>query len=336
MLQQWHEFLMKQGAHISDSTSVHFGDLKQELAALSTQNCMMDLSSFGLLSISGPDAKSFLQGQITCNIDELTQKKSLLGAHCNLKGRMQSLFSIAVHPDNQNYSHFLLCIPTSMLTITQNNFKKFAIFSKVEIKVADDMVGIGLVGLEAPHLIANIKQNISVYHKEGAIPRYELFGPMEEMKQLWLQWKTVCMPISTQASELLDIRAGLPMVYPATIDEILPHHANLSILEGISYNKGCYLGQEIIARMQYRGKLKKHMYRVFVQDKSKPKIGSAVLGSTLTTNEAPGIVVRASESDQDGYELLIILDDLYQNFENVRLYSADGPKVLRLDLPYSW
>jgi folate-binding protein YgfZ len=293
------------------------------------------LSSFGLLSIDGPDAKSFLQGQITCNIDELTQKKNLLGAHCNLKGRMQSLFRITVHPGNQNHSHFILCMPTSMLTIAQNNFKKFSIFSKVEIKAADDMVGFGLVGLQIPHLVSNINQNICVYHKEGVIPRYELFGPVEEMKQLWLQCKDVCMPVATEANELLDIRAGLPMIYPGTIDEILPHHANLSILEGISYNKGCYLGQEIIARMQYRGKLKKHMYRVFVQDESKPKVGSAVFGGT-TINEAPGIVVRASESDQDGYELLIILDDLYQHFENVRLYSADGPKVLRLDLPYSW
>jgi hypothetical protein len=296
---------------------------------------MMALSSLGLLSISGPDAKSFLQGQITCNIDFVDQNKSLLGAHCNLKGRMQSLFRISLHPNDQNQSHFILCMPTSMLNVALTNFKKFAIFSKVEINIAENMVGISLVGQNTPKLIENIKENINVYPIEGVVPRYELFGQVEQMQQLWLQWKTTCKPILTEAAELLDIRAGIPMIYPATVDEILPHHANLSILEGISYNKGCYLGQEIIARMQYRGKVKKHMYRAFVQDKTMPKAGSLVMSGALLS-EAPGIVVRACESDQDGFELLMILDDQYQNFENVRLYSADGPKVLRLDLPYSW
>jgi folate-binding protein YgfZ len=334
MLQQWHEFLIEQGAHFVNN-SVHFGEPKQDLAQLN-QNCMMPLSSLGLLSIRGIDAKSFLQGQITCNVDDLNQNKSLLGAHCNLKGRMQSLFRISLHPDDQNHSHYILCMPTSMLEIALTNFKKFAIFSKVEINILEDMVGIGLVGQNMPEIIANIKENINVHAVAGPIARYELFGLIDQMKPLWMQLKNSYKPILSDAAELLDIRAGIPMIYPGTIDEILPHHANLSILEGISYNKGCYLGQEIIARMQYRGKVKKHMYRAFVQDKSIPKVGSHVVSGSSTSHETPGLVVRASESDQDGFELLIILDDLYQNFENVRLYSADGPKVLRLDLPYSW
>ncbi len=324
--------------------------------ALTQQNCITELSTLGLLSIHGSDAKSFLQGQITCNLNNITPNKSLLGAHCNLKGRMQSLFRIFNDPHDKTSMHYYLTMPTSMLTIAQQNFKKFAMFSKIQIDIATAFSGIGLYGPNAMSLVENLlggsfllEQDYSCVSKvtnneafhitrlPGQDPRFEIWGKIEIIKQLWQTFLPNCKPISPSAWELLDIQSGIPTIYPTTVDLILPHHANLSMLNGISFDKGCYLGQEVIARMQYRGKIKKHLYRAFVQECDKaPWPGAEILSEPFSANEAPGIVVRSSETSASSYELLVVLDEQYQNFENVRLYLADGPKVHRLDLPYSF
>ncbi len=312
------------------------------------QNIITELSTIGLLSIKGSDAKSFLQGQITCNLNDLSPHKSLLGAHCNLKGRMQSLFRIFNDPHDKTSMHYYLAMPASMLTIAQQNFKKFAMFSKIEIDISSEFSGIGLYGPDVGNEF-NLAQNYDCVSKEtnfgsyhitrlpGTYPRYEIWGNSDVIKHLWLNFISNCKPLLPSAWELLDIQSGIPTIYPSTVDLILPHHANLSMLNGISFDKGCYLGQEVIARMQYRGKIKKHLYRAFVQGGEKtPEPGAEIFSEPFSANEAPGIVVRASETGTSSYELLVILDEQYQNFENVRLYSADGPKVHRLDLPYSF
>ena len=315
------------------------------MMALEQQNGMTELSTLGLLSIKGLDAKTFLQGQVTCNLNDITPQKSLLGAHCNLKGRMQSIFRIFLDSHDKTSMHYYLCLPQPMLAIAQQNFKKFALFSKVDITIATDLVGIGLYGTHAGKI--HLEHDYDCVSKEtkngvchisripGSIPRYELWGTKEVINQISSTIASSTQPVLPHIWELLDIQAGIPTVYPSTIDQILPHHANLSILKGISYDKGCYLGQEIIARMQYRGKIKKHMYRAFIQESDTlPVPGAQVVCEPFLDNEAPGMVVRASKTEHNGSELLIVLDEQYQHFENIRLYSADGPKVHRLDLPY--
>lgn len=352
MQQQWQSFLSAQGGFFSEGKLIHFGDLEHELKAIDKQNCITSLSSeIGLLHIAGPDAKSFLQGQITCNVSTLSSKKSHLGAHCNLKGRMQSLFSLFANPA-QEPTDFYLKMPASMLTFATQSFKKFAIFSKVTFEdMSSNMVAIGLYGPDVDTILTDTFSVPALDNHEchfltsegtaivcrlpGDHPRYEIFASMETLQTLWPTLKKQCQMVTPESWQLLDIRAGLPAVYPRTIDEILPHHANLSILDGISYDKGCYIGQEIIARMQYRGKIKKHMYRAHVESNKLPLPGDAVY-VPLASEEALGLIVRASHAENGGFELLVVLDDQYASFENVHLYSADGPKLHRLELPYKW
>jgi folate-binding protein YgfZ len=267
---------------------------------------------------------------------------------------MQSIFRISMHFDENNPEYYLH-MPLVMIPYALQNFKKFAIFSKVIIEPATTLFGIGLYGSSAADLLVSgqhapqgmvlkdyeYASNVTKYgpyticRLPGELPRYELYASIEVLKQLWLDLSVHFKPILTSAWDLLDIHAGLPMIYPKTIDEFLPHHANLSILNGISYDKGCYLGQEVIARMQYRGKIKKHLYRALLEETHCPSPGDSVFTSAESVNESPGMVVRASISGQGTCELLVIMDEQYKNFENVRLYSADGPKLHRLDLPYS-
>lgn len=351
MQEQWQTFLNTQGGIFSQGKLIHFGHPEQELRVIDTHACLTALTEVGILSVAGPDAETFLQGQVTCNVKTISPGKSRLGAHCNLKGRMQSLFSLYV--TNQPTQYYLK-MPQSMLTFATQSFKKFAIFSKTTFEeLSSNLVGIGISGPEVNALLTQLfpfpaldigdfiflniyDDTVMICRLPGIGHRYELFANVEVLQKLWLELKKSCQVVTPQCWELLDIHAGLPTVYPETIDHILPHHANLSILDGISYDKGCYIGQEIIARMQYRGKIKKHMYRAWIDSDSRFPIPATAVYVPRTSHEPLGLVVRASKAKETGFELLVILDDQYADFEDVRLYSADGPKLHRLELPYNW
>lgn len=350
MLQYWHDFLINQGGIFSSEESLHFGTPQEALSALGKQDGMTGLTQLGLLKIDGQDAKQFLQGQITLNLNDINPKQSGLGAHCDIKGRMQSLFRVF---QTDQPSAYYLCMPYDMLLSTLQGFKKYALFSRVSIETVNNLAAIGLYG---PSIDKRVNQLIPQSHQlqndyeclthtvnddsytlcrlPGEYPRFEIWASPQALINLWLKLKDSCTLVPSQAWELLDIQSGIPAVYTKTIGSILPHHANLSILKGISYSKGCYLGQEIIARMQYKGKIKKHLYRAYVQSaKEIPAPGDLVYGDALSE---PGIVLRCAQNKDSAFEMLIVIDDQFKNFENVCLYSADGPKVHRLDLPYTW
>ncbi len=339
MSQQWQDFLATQSEIVSNN-----------LASLESDCCLIPLMDFGVLHVTGNDAKTFLQGQVTCNLNDVTVNQSMLGAHCNLKGRMQSLFRI--FQDEHDSAYFLM-MPASMLAPASTHFKKYALFSKVSFDATNSMMGLGVYGSHSKELLCKmfgeitqlikpydsliIKTSTDTYYitlLPGQHTRFEIWGNANSIKSLWMSLTTYCKVLKPLAWELLEIQAGIPTIYPQTIDQVLPHHANLSILNGISYTKGCYLGQEIIARMQYRGKIKKHLYRAYVQGSTVlPQPGTEIFTGADTTE--PGIVLRSAINDLGNIELLVVMDDKYSNFENVSLNLADEPKVLHLDLPYN-
>lgn len=160
------------------------------------------------LKVTGIDATKFLQGQLTCDINQANPTKPLLGAHCNTKGRIESLFEIFKH-DN---AYFLL-MPASIIQHAFDTLKKYALFSKVTLEI--------------------IELNDS--------------GLSIEFPNTFDEWR------------LQQINKGIPTLFPETIGKFLPHDLNLPALNAVSFTKGCYLGQEIVARMQHLGKPKWHM-----------------------------------------------------------------------------
>jgi tRNA-modifying protein YgfZ len=297
-----------------------------------------ELSNLSLLAFHGPDSAKFLQGQITCDIHKVTGTQSSLGAHCNLKGRMQSLFRLWYCEKTATY---YMNLPDSMLEPTFKDFKKYSLFSKVTIadKTAE-FQRMAFWGDDCQHLLLNAL-NISdmnfitnqtltmvdgdefctlVCISENA-PRFEFIatkGFKPDVIQRLLQQSSAATLNDWQVNE---IESGIPAVYPETIDQILPHHVNLVELNGISFDKGCYLGQEIIARMQWRGKVKKHMRMATVATDVMPKAGDPVFAENSTENDAPGVVVRAAQKDAGSYVILAVLDD---GDEVWRLGDRDG------------
>lgn len=351
MQQTWKDFLQEHGAIFSEDTVQHFGNIQAEFASLDEENCLVDLSHIGLLSVQGPDAKSFLQGQVTCNLEEVSLRQSRLGANCNQKGRTQSIFRILQAKDDPVPEYYLV-MPKALVLTAAQHLLKFALFSDVQIhEKSANVVRIGLYGPKADHYLAKIvgeqatllnpydviqEANLNfclISRIPGYHPRYEIFGNLESIKALWTQLQSCFKPVSGLVWELLDIQAGLPTIYPQTIDLILPHYANLATLNGISFNKGCYLGQEVIARMHYRGKIKKHMYRAFLAQGAQPEPGDPLFASDNA--ESQGQVVRCSPLyHEEGHELLVILNDELSSFEGVHLHEPGGPLLQRLELPY--
>lgn len=312
-------------------------------------NSFVQLSHLGLLSIQGVDAKTFLQGQVTCNLDDITPAQSRLTAHCNLKGRMQSLFRLSAIEQTDGLLQYFLTLPISMVAPVQQSLKKYALFSKVQIEdYSHKWAKIGLCGesitQHLPESLARIcvahapddclhSEGLNICRIPGLQSRYEIMGQSDVIDSLASKLSAHCVLASTMDWELWDIEAGLPTVYPSTADQFLPHHVNLVQLKGISFSKGCYLGQEVVARMHYRGKIKKHMYHVSAPQQSGAMPGDPIFVKEASSSEAPGTVVRVAQSATRDH-LLVILDEQYANFDNISLHALEGLKLSRLELPY--
>lgn len=294
------------------------------------------LSHEGVLAVRGADAGKFLQGQLTCNINYLSETQASLGARCTQKGRMQSSFRIVLEGDG-----VLLAMAGELLEPQLADLKKYAVFSKS--KLTDESaswVRFGLdhgdaalssLGLELP------TETDSVARHEGLIAirvspnRAELWAPAD-------QADTVKGKLSAHLSEaelnqwlLGQIRAGIGQVMPSTRELFIPQMLNLQAVGGVSFKKGCYTGQEIVARMQYLGKLKRRLYRVQLDASELPEPGTPLFAPSH--GSSIGEVVLAARAEKN-IELLAVLQAEAADAGDLHLGAAEGPALHLLDLPY--
>jgi folate-binding protein YgfZ len=265
---------------------------------------IMDLSHLGLLKITGEDAKKFLQGQLTCNIEEISSTQSRLGAHCNPKGRIIFLFLLFYFQNN-----YYLQMPHEMIPIAIQSLKKYAVFFKVQLHDASgELISIGYSAENLNQFTHPLPENqdetiqtndLLIIKILGKKTRYMLCGKIETLSPLWKKMISETPYISSDHWKCLDIEAGLANIYPETSENFLPHELNLHIFNAISFDKGCYTGQEIIARMHYRGKLKNQLQHIMIESATLP-----LRGSDLENTHNP--IVDFCKKGKSHYELLII------------------------------
>ncbi len=291
----------------------------------------------GLLAVRGKDAKTFLQGQITCNLNYVSNDRSSLGARCTPKGRMQSTFRIL--PESDGY---LLAMHHSLVERQLNDLKKFAIFSKSTLIDESGLwTRFGLINAEA----ALIELGVSLAKETNSVARHnELIAVRvsENLCELWLKNQDAACylkrlsglleELNPNAWQLELIRCGIGHVTESNFEEFIPQMLNLPALDAVSFKKGCYTGQEIVARMQYLGKLKRHMYHFSVDDKQLPEIGT-LLFSPLRS-KALGQVISAAYAET-GVELLAVALEEAVYESEIRLAKEDGALLTPLTLPYS-
>ena len=264
-------------------------------------NQLFDLSDYAVLKIDGKDAKKLLQGQLTCDIEKITATQASLAAHCNPKGRIISLFYLALLQDAYH-----LIMPRSLLPITQQSLKKYALFYSVMLKdESDHLMVMGYMGTPL-HAIKDVIQ-ISVEPTRSI-----LVSPLTTIKK-WSDSMAHCSNMTSMNDwQMLNIRQRLPIIYAATSGKVLPHEINLHKLNAISFEKGCYTGQEIIARMHYRGKLKNHLYEATVHSQSIPLPGMALYAKQDLITQEVGLIIDACKED-DHYRILIVAEESHIN-----------------------
>lgn len=242
---------------------------------------------YGLIKIAGNDASKFLQGQLTCNVDTLTSQATL-AAHCNPQGRVISLFYIFKSTDA-----YFLCLPRDMISIAINALKKYAVFFKVTIEPIDSLF-----------TIIGYSQAIDTTLSEQAIGRISLSAG----NRLILISDAAAPENSIQDFEwkAQDLLEKIPSVYAATSGQFLPHELDLPSLGAIDFNKGCYTGQEIIARMHYRGKVKVTLRCGEVNTNQPPVLGSDIYHQK---DDVAGSIVETCFLNENQYLVLLTVNE---------------------------
>ena len=206
-----------------------------------------DIQTNALLSFNGPDSIKFLQGQTTCQLDDLTESNAIYGAFCNPKGRIKTTFLLLKHTDD---SLFML-LNDEQSDYIREALSPYVAFYKCEISdVTSQYRIVGLSGGSEPEILSyevSREDDDIVVHLPGKPSRRLLITPIDSVK-----------PHSyTEASAgqwlLQDIQNGVIWTTANDREKFLPHDVNLPGLGAVSYEKGCYTGQEIVARMHYRG-----------------------------------------------------------------------------------
>lgn len=346
MINDWKEFLIGAGAELDADGVANFGNTRRELSVAITGNIFCDLSHFGLIAVHGEDAGEFLQGQLTNDIRQVDETHSQLGGLCNPKGRLLGSFRVFRHRDS-----YYLCVPVTMIEGVINRLRMFVLRSQVTLEEASDtFVHLGLSGDRAEEVLEAFAgalpgQPDEVYARDhliavrvpGIHPSFEVFTTVEQARDLWDKLNVNCAPVGAQSWRLLDVLAGVPVIYPETREAFVPQMANLQLLNGVSFKKGCYTGQEIVARMQYLGKLKRRMYLARVPCDTPPAPGVEIFSRQDSTQSCGQVVAGAAHPDGD-CALLAVLQIAAAEADDpaLTLASADGPALSLQALPYPY
>jgi folate-binding protein YgfZ len=340
MTSGWSDFLSARGATLHEDVVRHFGDPAGELRATAGASVMADLSHLGLLEVTGADAEAFLQGQLSCDVAGLATDRSTFGSYCSAKGRMLASFLLW----RETYG-FAIALSRTLVGAIEKRLRLFVLRAKVAVADrSSERVLIGAAGDAAETALRSAigavpEQAHRVARGDGVtvvrIPanRFLIAAAPEGAQGLWDAISGKLRPVGTPCWEWLDISAGLPLVTAQTQDELVPQMANLELIGGVSFQKGCYPGQEVVARTQYRGKLKRRMFLARVEG-SAPAPGDPLYSEDLGA-QASGAIVNAAPAPGGGFDVLAVVPTSSAAGSTVRLGSLDGAPLHFRPLPYA-
>ena len=349
---QWVEFLRAKGAIIEQDVVLNFGKINEETNTTDTQlDLITDLGQIGLLEVNGEDAIQFLQGQLTCDLKNISPTMGSLGCYANLKGRAITsfrLFQLDKKLTKGNDTRILLAMEKSLVPIMIERLQKFIVFSKAELKNAtNDWVKIGLTGPKADDIIQThffssgsnptsvdnkITQINSITQNENGLAilissdtetRYEIFCSLNYATSLWTDLSSTISACGTEQWQLQNIRNGIATISEQTSEKVMPAEIVYDRNGGISFTKGCYAGQEVIARLHYKGTAKQDLYHIKVSNSSPIQAGAKVLLAD-NPSKSVGTIINSAHSANNTSECLAVLK--IANIEESKL-AVDDNKV---------
>ena len=351
MNQDWQHFLATQGAQIQDGVVQCFGEAAVERISTRDGTVLCDLSQFGILKVTGEDAQAFLQNLLSNDIREVNNNRAQFSSFNNAKGRM--LASMLVWRSGDDY---LLQLPRSLCETIRKKLSMYVLRAQVKISdVSDEIVCIGISGSNAlatlqalypslPQQAMDVSQHDADTVLRRDAQRFQIVSSPQRAMDVW-QLLTTPSPTGggpgwgnpLQAGsacwDWLDISAGIPFVLPATLEAFVPQMLNFEIIGGVNFKKGCYPGQEVVARMHYLGKPKRRMYLALVEGDITPKAGDDLYSAELE-GQSCGTVINAVAAPEVGFELLAVVQTASRDAFPIHLGGLTGARLQFKDLPY--
>jgi tRNA-modifying protein YgfZ len=338
-MNSWTEFLVRRGATLDGDTVTRFTAPGPELAAARDAAVACDLTPLAALRVAGPDAASFLQGQLTNDVAALAEGAAQYSAWCSPKGRMLANFLLLRTGD----STFEILLPSSMIAAIRKRLTMFVLRSKVAIEdTSAEWVRVGIGGPAATGALHAASIDVPPLFQCRALGgglivglpggRFVALMQAAGAEAFWDRLSRAALPAGFPVWQWLTIRAGIPIVTAETTDRLVPQMANWDGLDGVSFRKGCYTGQEIVARTQYLGRLKERTYLGHVGASPPPageKLYSAAFGE-----QSCGIVLNAAASPDGGSDLVAALQIAAAQSGDVHIGSPQGASIALMPLPY--
>lgn len=297
------------------------------------------LDNISAVTLSGEEQVKYLQGQVTCDVDKLPESKLLNGAHCNAKGKVFSAFRLLARQDK------LLLIQTkNSIEQSLTELKKFGVFAKVDITQDTNNAYLAIAGQDASTKLAELYQeipdtltpvvhinNTTLVYLAGSISRYLIIDDADAISAV-----SAALDLPTYENtvwDLLEITEGFPLLSTASVGEYVPQMLNLQAINGISFTKGCYLGQETVARMQYLGKNKRALFALHGTNMAVE--AGDIIEKKLGDNwrKAGDVLASYQADDKQSYVQGILANDIDESTE-LRV-KAQTSNLTQLPLPYN-
>lgn len=278
--------------------------------SLSVENKFIVLDKTSTIKVEGDDRVQFLQGQLTQDTNLISQNKALYAGFCNPKGRVLAFMLCYL-----NHESIHIQIDSSVQEFILQKLRMYILRSKVSLNLVNEtFTCIGFVGSKAllAKKIQPPKNYLDIIQSDGIMimrlgiddDRYQLMGETSKINDFMKLNFSEYSSMSFDDWNNLNILDGIPEIYPTTQEAFIPQSLNMDLIEGINFKKGCYTGQEIVARTHYLGRVKRRMYRAFIKSQVDLNPGDQILNKN---GEEIGQLVRSAKQNGDKTNMLIEL-----------------------------
>lgn len=305
----------------------HFGDPQREFAAARSGAVATPITHFDLLRFHGGDAKAFLQGQLTCDLEQVSSEQAQFGGYCTPKGRLLANFMLLSTPQG-----YLMQLPADVSNGVADRLRRFVMRSHVKIEREG---GLGMLGVAGPAAPALLQQELAApppgrlavgRHANASVVRlpgdqFLVVAKSNEMAALWEMLTKHALPVGAECWNWLQIQAGVPWITAMTQDQFLPQMVGLDAIGGVSFDKGCFTGQEIVARTRYLGEVKRRLR--LGRTRGGVRAGDALLSSG---GQQCGTVLNAASVPGEGLALLAVVSE--QSDIQAKVHIASGEAVV--------
>nr|CAA6825316.1 MAG: Folate-dependent protein for Fe/S cluster synthesis/repair in oxidative stress [uncultured Thiotrichaceae bacterium] len=337
MKPDWKNFLVERGAEFDADTLTHFGNPERERRIPPQGAILCDLSHIGMISAHGNDAEAFLQGQLSNDLELVTDTQAQLSSYSSPKGRAITTLQLAMHKDT-----YYLSLSNDILEPILKRLRMFVMRSQVSLENAtDNLVHFGysdpqgeerleaVIGTIPMKTMDSVQSGgLTIIRQAAPVPRFEIFGELDDARNLWTKLGVHAAGVGHGAWDYYDVEAGIPHVTADSTEAWVPQMMNLHLTDSISFSKGCFPGQEVVARLKYLGKNKRQTYRLGINSVELPAVGTVVNNSG---GAEAGKVLNAALNPDGKVEVLAVMKTAEVNSE----LTVNGQAAQLLELPYA-